>query len=103
MLARDVAYELIPFFQRRALHAKLAEALEGLRSGAGGEGPPVAASTIAYHWQQSCATSEVAEWRRALKVRLGLTIQILRRLLTYGDVGKLKVSDPSSKRIALLA
>ena len=71
MLARDVAYELIPFFQRRALHAKLAEALEGLRSGAGGEDPPVAASTIAYHWQQSCATAEVAEWRRAMKVRLG--------------------------------
>lgn len=72
MMARDVAYELIPFFQRRGLHAKLAAALEGLRSGAAAEGPPVAASTIAYHWQQSCATSEVAEWRRAMKVRMAL-------------------------------
>ena len=69
-----MTYELIPYFQRRSLHAKLAAALEGLRrdGGAGdpvGEGlAPVTASTIAYHWQQSCVTSEVAEWRRTMKV-----------------------------------
>ena len=74
-----MAYELIPYFQRRSLHAKLASALEEVRSNALAQGSvgqgvldeglaPVAASTIAYHWQQSCVTSEVAEWRRAMKV-----------------------------------
>ena len=74
-----MTYELIPYFQRRSLHAKLAAALEDLRSGGAGGDPvvkgfvgdglaPVTASTIAYHWQQSCATSEVAEWRRTMKV-----------------------------------
>ena len=70
MLERDVAYELIPFSQRRSMHAKLAAALEDVRraAAAAAEGPPaVPATAIAYHWQQSCASVEVAEWRRALK------------------------------------
>ena len=72
VLERDVAYELIPFSQRRSMHAKLAAALEDVRgAAAAAEGsPPVPATAVAYHWEQSCASVEVAEWRRALKARL---------------------------------
>jgi hypothetical protein len=51
------------------MHAKLAAALEDVRgAAAAAEGtPPVPATAIAYHWQQSCASVEIAEWRRALK------------------------------------
>ena len=65
MLARDVAYELIPFSQRRSLHGKLAEALG---SSAGPDLVPP--STVAYHWTQSCAGAEAGHWRRALHVRI---------------------------------
>lgn len=33
------------------------------------EGAPTAAS-IAFHWHHSCATEEVAQWRRALKASM---------------------------------
>jgi hypothetical protein len=61
VLARDVAYELIPFSQRRSLHAKLAAVLEACRSGSAPISGCVAVppTTIGYHWQQSCATVEV--------------------------------------------
>jgi hypothetical protein len=63
VLARDVAYELIPFSQRRALHAELARTLEeDGRSGC------VPATILAYHWTHSCAGVEAGEWRRALQV-----------------------------------
>lgn len=63
VLARDVAYELIPFSQRRLLHAELARALEeDGRSGA------VPAAILAYHWTHSCTGIEASEWRRALMV-----------------------------------
>ena len=65
-----MAYELIPFSQRRRLHAAAAEAQEGARTassaGAIAAAPP--AANIAYHWQHACETVEVTEWRRALKV-----------------------------------
>ena len=50
MVARDVAYELIPFMQRRQLHAKLAEVL-------GKDGSTVPPTIVAYHWAQSCKAS----------------------------------------------
>ena len=66
VLARDVAYELIPFSQRRLLHAELARALEeDGRLGA------VPAAILAYHWTHSCAGIEASEWRRALMVCTG--------------------------------
>lgn len=54
LLARDVAYELVPFLQRRTLHAKLAECLE-----ARSDIRPIPASTLAYHWTRSCENNEV--------------------------------------------
>lgn len=63
VLARDVAYELIPYSQRRLLHALLARALE--EDGRAGR---VVASILAYHWTHSCAGVEATEWRRALQV-----------------------------------
>ncbi|CAL8469391.1 g8932 [Coccomyxa elongata] len=61
VLARDVAYELIPFSQRRLLHAELARALEE-----DGRAGAVPAAILAYHWTHSCAGIEASEWRRAL-------------------------------------
>ena len=60
MLARDVAYDLIPFAQRRGLHARLAEALETTL-------PRASATTIAFHYSKSCHAVEGAEWKRAVK------------------------------------
>ena len=60
MLARDVAYDLIPFAQRRGLHARLAEALESTL-------PRAAAATIAFHYSKSCHSVEGSEWKRAVK------------------------------------
>ena len=65
VLARDVAYELIPFSQRRSLHAQLAKALEDDISA-----DLVPPSTVAYHWTHSCAGAEATHWRRALHVRI---------------------------------
>lgn len=65
VLARDVAYELIPFSQRRSLHAKLAQALENDASS-----DLVPPSTVAYHWAHSCVGAEAVHWRRALHVCL---------------------------------
>ena len=68
-LERDVAYELIPSLQRRNMHAKLAAALEKVRAAAVATGTrPIPATAVAYHWQRSCASVEIAEWRRTLKV-----------------------------------
>jgi len=64
VLARDVAYELIPFSQRRSLHVQLAKALESDVSIY--QVPP---SIVAYHWTHSCAGAEATHWRRALHVR----------------------------------
>lgn len=60
VLARDVAYDLIPFAQRRGLHARLAEALENTL-------PRAAAATIAFHYSKSCHSVEGSEWKRAAK------------------------------------
>ncbi|KAL0052814.1 hypothetical protein WJX82_008196 [Trebouxia sp. C0006] len=60
VLARDVAYDLIPFAQRRGLHARLAEALETSL-------PRASATTIAFHYSKSCHAVEAAEWKRAVK------------------------------------
>ena len=64
-----MAYELIPFSQRRRLHAAVAEAQEAaLRRGDTGPQAPTAAN-IAYNYSAACATVEVTEWRHALQVR----------------------------------
>lgn len=60
VLARDVAYDLIPFAQRRGLHARLAEALETTL-------PRASATTIAFHFSKSCHAVEGSEWKRAVK------------------------------------
>lgn len=60
VLARDVAYDLIPFAQRRGLHARLAEALETTL-------PRASATTIAFHYSKSSHAVEGAEWKRAVK------------------------------------
>lgn len=64
-LAREVAYELIAFSQRRRLHAALAEAQEAALQRGGGLQP--AAANIAYNYSCACATVEVSEWRHTLK------------------------------------
>ena len=70
-LERDVAYELIPYLQRRNMHAKLAAALEEARFAAIADGSlPVPATAGAHHWQKSCASVEIAEWRRTMKVHM---------------------------------
>ena len=56
----DVAYDLIPFAQRRGLHARLAESLETTL-------PRACATTIAFHYSKSCHAVEGAEWKRAVK------------------------------------
>ena len=55
-----MAYDLIPFAQRRGLHARLAEALETSL-------PRASATTIAFHYSKSCHAVEAAEWKRAVK------------------------------------
>ena len=55
-----MAYDLIPFAQRRGLHARLAEALETTL-------PRASATTIAFHYSKSCHAVEGSEWRRAVK------------------------------------
>jgi predicted ATPase len=60
-VARDVVYGMIPFNQRRLLHARLAAALDGARKSAG-----AAISHIAYHWSKSCSGVELVESRRTM-------------------------------------
>ena len=55
-----MAYDLIPFAQRRGLHARLAEALETSL-------PRASTTTIAFHYSKSCHAVEAAEWKRAVK------------------------------------
>lgn len=55
-----MAYDLIPFAQRRGLHARLAEALEITL-------PRASPITIAFHYSKSCHAVEGAEWKRAVK------------------------------------
>ena len=62
VLARDVVFDTIPITQRREWHGRLARAMERLAPEL-----PLPASTIAYHWSESCAGLEVAQWPRALK------------------------------------
>ena len=59
-----MAYELLPYSMRRDLHAKLAQAYEESKGS-----QKVAPSRIAFHYNRSCATVEVAEWHRTVKVR----------------------------------
>lgn len=62
VLARDVVFDMIPITQRRDWHGRLAAAMERLAPDL-----PLPPSTIAYHWLESCAGLEVAQWPRALK------------------------------------
>lgn len=61
-VAQDVVYGMIPFNQRRLLHARLATALEKSCKLA-----VVPMSHIAYHWSKSCAGVELVECRRTRK------------------------------------
>jgi hypothetical protein len=57
-------YEVIPHYQRRRLHAKLAQELERSLE----EHHVATLTTIAYHWNQACMGHEVTEVECALKV-----------------------------------
>lgn len=59
--AQEVAYNMIPFNQRRLLHCRLAQALERDRCAITAPLPH-----IAYHWTESCANVEVVESSRTL-------------------------------------
>ena len=64
-VARDIVYEVIPFNQRRLLHARLAEALENrpvLH-----QSVVVPRSHIAYHWTKSCSNVETVEWKNTAR------------------------------------
>ncbi|MEW5302996.1 MAG: hypothetical protein WDW36_005729 [Sanguina aurantia] len=76
MVERDIVYEVLPHFQRRRMHAQLAQELEQMHEeeeeagGGGGEGGGVQVATlttIAYHWNQACMGHEVTEVECALK------------------------------------
>lgn len=63
MVERDIVYEVIPHYQRRRLHAKLAQELEKSLE----EAHVATLTTIAYHWNQACMGHEVAEVECSLK------------------------------------
>ncbi|GIL91465.1 hypothetical protein Vretifemale_19055, partial [Volvox reticuliferus] len=63
MVERDIVYEVIPHYQRRRLHAKLAQELEKSLE----EQHVATLTTIAYHWNQACMGHEVAEVECSLK------------------------------------
>ncbi|GFR48148.1 hypothetical protein Agub_g9980 [Astrephomene gubernaculifera] len=63
MVERDIVYEVIPHYQRRRLHAKLAQELEKSLE----EQHVATLTTIAYHWHQACMGHEVAEVECSLK------------------------------------
>ena len=50
MVERDIIYEVLPHYQRRRLHAQLAQELECTLE----EGNIGALTTVAYHWNQVC-------------------------------------------------
>ena len=85
VVARDVAYELIPFMQRRHLHAKLAEALAK-------SGDTVPAATVAYHWAQSCKASNGKGLDPGESPRLLQVIPLLPGL-SYNNLQVLKCSE----------
>lgn len=59
--AQEVAYNVIPFNQRRLLHGRLAQALEDDRLSITAPLPH-----IAHHWTESCANVEVVESSRTM-------------------------------------
>lgn len=61
-VAQEVVYGMIPYNQRRLLHARLATALEK-----SSEQTFVPNSHIAYHWSKSCTGVELVEPRRTSK------------------------------------
>ncbi|GAX86001.1 hypothetical protein CEUSTIGMA_g13417.t1 [Chlamydomonas eustigma] len=63
MVERDVVYKVVPHYQRRRLHAQLAQELERSLE----EQHVGALTTIAYHWNQACTGNEVTEPEYALK------------------------------------
>eukprot|EP00798_Chlamydomonas_sp_ICE-L_P029281 gene29281-12524_t len=63
MVERDIVYEIIPHFQRRQLHAKLAQELERSLE----ENQVATLTTVAYHWNQACAANESTEPECTLK------------------------------------
>lgn len=76
---RDAAYELIPFTQRRVLHAKLAEVLSSAASD-----PPVPANVVAYHWAQSCklideSGIDISRLPRVMQVKVVAGFYVIQR------------------------
>ncbi|PNH10372.1 Adenylate cyclase type 10, partial [Tetrabaena socialis] len=63
MVERDIVYEVIPHYQRRRMHAKLAQELEKSLE----EQHVATLTTIAYHWNQACMGHEVTEVECSLK------------------------------------
>jgi predicted ATPase len=63
-VARDVVYGVIPFKQRRLLHARLASALEMIDVT---DVDIVPRSHIAYHWTKSCQSVETVDWQHTMK------------------------------------
>ena len=63
MVERDIVYKVVPHYQRRKLHAQLAQELERSLE----EQHVGALTTIAYHWNQACASNETSEILCALK------------------------------------
>lgn len=59
--AQEVAYNIIPYNQRRLLHGRLAQALEQERCAITAPLP-----LVAYHWTESCANVEIVEASRTL-------------------------------------
>ena len=55
MVERDIIYEVLPHYQRRRLHAQLAQELERTLE----EGNIGALTTIAYHWHQVCGGATI--------------------------------------------
>ena len=65
---RDIVYEIIPHYQRRRLHAKLAQELERSLE----EHHVATLSTIAYHWSQACMGHEVGVSAREGRYMVGV-------------------------------
>lgn len=63
MVERDVVYEMLPFTQRRQLHARLAQTLEAKAA----EDSSANLVTIAQHWTAACEGNAINEPRWALK------------------------------------
>lgn len=104
MVERDIVYEVIPHYQRRRLHAKLAQELEKSLE----EQHVATLTTIAYHWNQACMGHEVTEVECSLKA-IEFWCVGSRRLGSRGEVWNEgycvhpRVTDPSASQLVAIA